>query len=198
MPRDKFPTSVSAPEIEKCATNLRSLLGVGNSSYFNIIEAIEILLPQRFPNFFVEVVSPEKMGAIEAFTDFGPTRVSIRQDVYDNAYRDEARSRFTIAHELGHLCLHWGYPRPRLPLALAKKRFHRSRNEKRLESEANRFAAAFLMPKAIAYKFDAPKGLAKLCRVSELAASCRLNDLWLQGDELEAKAVRTLFGTGID
>ena len=24
------------------------------------------------------------------------------------------RARFTIAHELGHTCLHWGFPRPRL------------------------------------------------------------------------------------
>lgn len=45
------------------------------------------------------------------------------------------RQRFTVAHELGHLVLHAGTGQPTSPEAAA-----------RMENEANRFAAAFLVP----------------------------------------------------
>ncbi|MFT2690221.1 helix-turn-helix domain-containing protein [Clavibacter zhangzhiyongii] len=45
------------------------------------------------------------------------------------------RQRFTVAHELGHLILHAGSPQPSSPAEAS-----------RLEREANRFAAAFLVP----------------------------------------------------
>ncbi len=45
------------------------------------------------------------------------------------------RQRFTVAHELGHLVLHSGSAQPSTPADAA-----------RLEREANRFAAAFLVP----------------------------------------------------
>ncbi len=47
----------------------------------------------------------------------------------------EIRQRFTVAHELGHLVLHSGSAQPSTPADAA-----------RLEREANRFAAAFLVP----------------------------------------------------
>ena len=43
------------------------------------------------------------------------------------------RGRFDAAHELGHLVLHWEHQEPHRPAA---------------EEEANRFAAAFLMPRS--------------------------------------------------
>lgn len=54
---------------------------------------------------------------------------------------DNARFRFTVAHELGHLCLH----RKIAPV------FHELADdapfvERRVEREADRFAASFLMP----------------------------------------------------
>lgn len=45
------------------------------------------------------------------------------------------RQRFTLAHELGHLSLHSDLPPPKTP-----------EEAKRLEKQANRFAAAFLTP----------------------------------------------------
>ncbi|RKR76368.1 helix-turn-helix domain-containing protein [Frondihabitans australicus] len=45
------------------------------------------------------------------------------------------RQRFTVAHELGHLVLHAGATQPAAPAEAA-----------RMEREANRFAAAFLVP----------------------------------------------------
>lgn len=45
------------------------------------------------------------------------------------------RQRFTVAHEIGHLVLHAGTPQPTTPAEAA-----------RMERQANRFAAAFLVP----------------------------------------------------
>lgn len=66
-----------------------------------------------------------------------PTREMLISDTLVNA---EPRFRFTIAHELGHILLH-----PRLR-AEFRERADGNYVEKRLEREADRFAAAFLMP----------------------------------------------------
>jgi hypothetical protein len=64
-----------------------------------------------------------------------------------------SRDRFTIAHELGHLFLHYPAVRLRysnvLPVEMAATRYlpdAASEEIKRCEWEANWFAAAFLMP----------------------------------------------------
>lgn len=58
--------------------------------------------------------------------------------------KDRARSRFNAAHEFGHLVLHQQY---------SEDDFLKTEIHKQMESEANLFAAAFLMPKEL-FKFD--------------------------------------------
>ena len=57
------------------------------------------------------------------------------------------RDRFTIAHELGHYCLHYVLPRNRGELQ-AERVVALRKGSNRIEWEANWFAAAFLMPAA--------------------------------------------------
>lgn len=77
------------------------------------------------------------------------------------------RTRFSLAHELGHLFLHMGYLTDRWNNAetFQDSIYYRSYNRKDMnysqeESEANEFAAAFLMPKEqfkdslISHKFN--------------------------------------------
>lgn len=69
--------------------------------------------------------------------------------VVNNRYRDARRRRFTIAHELGHWCLH-------------RQRLRRSSLELagELEGEANEFAGALLIPTEHLYMtthFDAER-----------------------------------------
>jgi Zn-dependent peptidase ImmA (M78 family) len=191
MKPDKAPKELSPSTIEHYAERLRVLLMLGDAPYFNIVNAVENDLPQHLRNFSIEVFSREELG-VAAHTEFGPARVLIRQDVYDGAHQDDPKSRFTIAHELGHLCLHWGYPMPRL--APESPQFQRSPVKRRVEAEANLFASAFLMPKAVALKYNNKSRLAKICRVSELAATIRLSHLLLSTDELTTTDVRNLFG----
>jgi Zn-dependent peptidase ImmA (M78 family) len=68
------------------------------------------------------------------------------------------RQRFTVAHELGHLILHSGSGQPSTPADAA-----------RLEREANRFAAAFLVPGDAALEdLEAAGGRVTLSVLSQL------------------------------
>lgn len=191
--RPKHPPPFLAAAIEEYTQLLRILLGVEDQPRFNIIPVIENGLMKYLKNFSLEIWSQEALGKVHAFTAFGPARMVVREDVYEAAYKDEARARFTIAHELGHLCLHWGYPRPRQ--APEFQNIGRSPIVNRIENEANHFAGAFLMPKFVAHQLADPDRLAQRCCVSNLAATKRLDDLLRRGDALNATTVRTLFGS---
>ncbi len=84
------------------------------------------------------------------------------------------RDRFTIAHELGHYILHSDYGKYRIKAA-------RSGSDKveKVESEANYFAAGFLMPKGLfekeLQKTKDPLHLASKFMVSVLAAKIRMD-----------------------
>lgn len=74
--------------------------------------------------------------------------------IHLNQNKPYFRTRFSLAHELGHLFLHMGYMTDRWALTedFEDSIYYRSYNRKDMnysqeESEANEFAAAFLMPK---------------------------------------------------
>lgn len=118
----------------------------------------------------------------------GVPLISINPD--QNRY--EPRRRFTLAHELGHLCLHALEGR-----GFTDSRRTMSRTESywdRYESEANNFAAELLMPAELLYEFiwnnfdDDHVGvwegykinqLAQAFEVSTPAMEYRLNNLGL-------------------
>ena len=84
-----------------------------------------------------------------------------------------ARQRFTVAHELGHALLHNEGVHPRSDVRLTKY--------KRLEAEANKFAAALLMPSEhVVMAFNLGKNLEELAAifgVSQTAMRIRLETL---------------------
>lgn len=190
--RPRHPKPNTPSVIEGYTQGLRKLLRLGDSPYFNIVSVIENGLGRHLQGFALEVLSHKELRSVEAFTAFNPVRIGVREDVYEGAYKNDTRARFTVAHELGHLCLHWGYPRPRLAPEAQKPNDPSAKG--RVEKEANQFAAAFLMPRALADKIDEPRRLANLCRVSDEAAYYRLHDLWAQNDSLTTEGVRKLFG----
>ncbi|MGP4061467.1 helix-turn-helix domain-containing protein [Halobacillus sp. H74] len=116
-------------EIENIAQNLRRRFGIGNGPISDVV----LLL--------------EKNGAIISRSEFGDFRIDACSKWNDTNQRpfimlgndknSAARSRFDIAHELGHLILH-----PNLTWA----EFNNKTNYKIIEKEANYFATAFLLP----------------------------------------------------
>jgi Zn-dependent peptidase ImmA (M78 family) len=72
-----------------------------------------------------------------------------------NALHHPHRQRFTIAHEIGHLCLHRDHITNTVhvdkgfPVSVLKRDATSAAGTERLEIEANQFAAALLMPRKI-------------------------------------------------
>lgn len=108
--------------------------------------------------------------------------------IYYEAYDLVVRQRFSIAHELGHFCLH-SHQRDHCQCAHAAIDPQDSDDAPlmampRLESEANAFAAAFLMPQTLLMADIAQFGrcvsfLAARYQVSEPAMRWRLHRLGL-------------------
>lgn len=115
------------PEGIDRATHAASLLreewGLGSEPIGNLVKLLE--------RHGVRVLSLSEKGArgLSAFTFWGNDE---KPYIYLNMVGSMERSRFDAAHELGHLVLH---------------RHHDSADVK-IEEEADRFASAFLIPKA--------------------------------------------------
>jgi Zn-dependent peptidase ImmA (M78 family)/transcriptional regulator with XRE-family HTH domain len=69
---------------------------------------------------------------VDAFSRGGKRNIAVLSTLKDSA----VRTRYDLAHELGHLCLHSGLGPPDSP-----------EKDERRELEADRFAGAFLLPK---------------------------------------------------
>ncbi|MFB2561567.1 ImmA/IrrE family metallo-endopeptidase [Rhizobium sp. IMFF44] len=96
------------------------------------------------------------------------------------------RDRFTIAHELGHLFLHFPKVKrdhPGVPMVATRKVDQADQVQRRAEWEANWFAAAFVMPAEPFRHYhaagDSAVELARRFGVSQSAAEVRASTLGL-------------------
>lgn len=96
--------------------------------------------------------------------------ISIRSDVYDKLFEGCGHSRFTIAHEFGHLVMHKN----------VVPSFARGEHQIFEDSEwqADVFASEFLIDSDLVdLKTDTPVTISERCGVSEFAAEVKLNKL---------------------
>ncbi|WP_052118721.1 helix-turn-helix domain-containing protein [Burkholderia pseudomallei] len=122
LPRYDFEEGVAASveAIEQTAERARAHWGLGLGPIQNITRVAENAGAVVMP---INGLAPE----IDAIS-FATRRPIVAMNA-DNG--SACRSRFGIAHEIGHLCLHIGV----------------RTGDKLTESQANRFASAFLMPR---------------------------------------------------
>lgn len=125
--------------------------------------------------------------------------VSLKDDLSGIFYKDEEnncwvlhvneehhpnRRRYTIAHELGHFCLH-----RHLKQVFEDKIFFRGGESSKMEWQANDFASAILMPEE-EFRGEVRSGkrkveeLAKVFQVSTLALRIRAKNLGMSGHGL--------------
>jgi len=117
-------------------------MGLNEGDYFDVVQFLEYKLHLIFPEFHLEIVEYSEMPFKYAEALPETKCIRIREDVYDGAVEGNARDRFTLAHEIGHLWLH----RP------GKIRLARSHNKENIppykcpEWQANTFAGELLVP----------------------------------------------------
>jgi Zn-dependent peptidase ImmA (M78 family) len=157
----KRANSTANNDIESRAQHLRASLGLADESVFNIVELLEKELPKAIKDFRLEVLPRSQEQEIYSTTV--PLRMFVTEHIYNLARQGDARSRFMVAHELGHLLLHH-----------KSVQLRASGRSKTAESEASKFALAFLIPLSIARGFNDPNLLSLYCKVDRKVAEMRM------------------------
>ncbi len=141
----------------------------------------------------VQLAKKEGYGVVEAtFRDKNISGgIQFKTDtengkMYINANDSPLRQRFSLAHEVGHSCMHSNVSEYSKGVLENINMFRDSSNHNIEEVEANAFAAALLMPESIVCemwrKWRSTEILADIFKVSLSAMSFRLYNLGLKGD----------------
>jgi hypothetical protein len=198
----------SIVELEKEASSQRKKLGVHFEEKINIVGILERGLSKAISGFRFDVIEDDDCRiarGILAFTQFNPPKIGVRRTVYRNVMADDPQARFILVHELAHAVLHRGLMvgRELAYTILATRpdevlKSHIDRFEDDLETEADRFAAAFLVPiwrincmsaEQISQSFCVTKELAesRLVQVNAIRAELLGKSSAIVGDQLEPK-----------
>lgn len=131
LPPANIPNFSSDITIEEAARKLREEWNLGNGPIKNMVELLEV-------NGIVVSTSKMNLQVIDAYTQ---TRKINNKDVYfvvlGNDKGSYFRRQFDGAHELGHIILH----ESNLDISTLS-----TEQEKQIETEANQFASALLLP----------------------------------------------------
>ena len=94
-------------EIRAFAEQLRKVLTDDSDfKYLDIVKMLEHKIPEMYPGFRYEIVEPWELPDREAEMNPFDFCIRIQEPIYIKALNGDGRSRFTIAHELGHFFLH--------------------------------------------------------------------------------------------
>jgi Zn-dependent peptidase ImmA (M78 family) len=163
----------STAQIRQMADKVRKVLGVvkGQSEdKLDIIEVIDILLPQCLPQIEINLLPDEEMGEDHGRTYPDKFLIELRENTYIGAMNGSGRDVFTVAHEIGHLFLHQNaasFARSK-PTATIKP-YENS------EWQADQFAAEILMPYELCINCSCSSDIQYRFGVSRSAAENRFN-----------------------
>src|SRR5580693_10497900 len=151
----------SRQDIAEIARDLRKSLGIDGQFSPDLSIAL-LRLKTVYPKFRLKIVSDEDLPNTEAKAFCKLYILKIRESILKALDRSgDPRTRWTVAHEFGHLALQ--HP---------KNVFRKHRNQpirksdRQLEREANIFAAEFLMPTHLAQRFTTVNDLSTRFQVS--------------------------------
>ena len=141
-PKESGANRYTEDEIEDIAETVRDSFGLGLGPISNVVRLLE-----SKGVIVCRIVIPEEK--IEAFSFWRGERPFV---FLASEKESAARSRLDAAHELGHLCLHrW----------VGSEEIEDPKILKEIEKEADRFAAAFLLPrKSFANEIYSPRLMA--------------------------------------
>jgi len=169
MPPRQLSTKVSPRSkrsIQQEAQNLRDALGI-KIPHLPIVRIYEVL--QHLDDLELAIEEDWHLPEEEAVTYPDLKTIRIRESVYDAACAGDARSRFTLAHELGHYFMHRDQ----------NASFSRSGNHKiyfDCEWQADRFASELLIDRRLFTSDWSVEEIMQEFEVSQKAAEIALHD----------------------
>ena len=99
-PRKESEIRTSAEQMRKVLTNHPDI------KFLDIVNILELKMPEIFPGFRYEIVDTSEMPDREAEMNPFEFCIRIQEPIYRKAIDGDGHCRFTIAHELGHFFLH--------------------------------------------------------------------------------------------
>jgi IrrE N-terminal-like domain len=165
----------SAKDIAATTLAWRDALGISHDWAPDVVRLLESEVPKLVREFALVVRPDEEMADIEAYTEFNPPHIAVRDSVYYLARKRDGRCRMTFVHELGHLVMHPGIAK--LRTEGAAKTIKEIRPYESAEWQAKKFASLFLMPEHIVVQFENAHQIAECCQVSAQAAQIRFDEI---------------------
>jgi putative toxin-antitoxin system, toxin component len=158
----------------RLVTQLTRLI-FGIKGYFcDVVGILEKFGTGHFSDYKFEIIADNDPILQDAWAITTPHErtIRIKESVYNNACNGEPQSRFTIAHELGHLFLHHKFDET----FAREKAYGYIETWRDSEWQADTFAAEILMPKDLVRGLTIEE-ICKNCGVSHSAAETRLRKL---------------------
>lgn len=131
---------------------------------FPIMDVLEFRLPAIEEGFHLEVCSHAEMGVEEGLVLANSKCIKLREDVYEGAWKDVGRDRFTACHELGHYLLH-------RQVAMARVRDDSHPVYRDAEWQADTFAGGLLMSTRHLAQLGCADAAAAQCGMTPMAAN---------------------------
>ncbi|HKR87985.1 MAG TPA: ImmA/IrrE family metallo-endopeptidase [Phenylobacterium sp.] len=146
------------------AEQVRATFVNSDEIYFPIMDVLEFRLQRFFDGFYVDPCSKEEMGSEEGLVIAGENCIKLREDVYEGAWNDIGRDRFTACHEFGHFLMH-------RQITMARVRDDASPIYCDAEWQADTFAGALLMSANHLPEFPTSDAAAIKCGMTPMAAT---------------------------
>jgi hypothetical protein len=166
-------TPLSKRQIKEIADWVRKLLVSGSRSNFDVTEVLERLRDRVYFNWgklkIVFQPMPDDNPAEVAINENGKT-LFVDPEIWEDAKMGEPKSRYILAHELGHIVLHEHYVQP-----YSDQSATAYQEEKSTEWQAHRFAEFFLLGDSEVGCGDPLFCIAATCGVEMAVVRCRLD-----------------------
>lgn len=163
-------------DFERKARKMRVALGIDDQLCPDVIDVVQKLKHRGSITDYVRVPD-HLMQEAEAKFDPCDRKLYLRESTYCAARKCEPRARWTVAHEIGHIALHHDRARNRSTLPTEIEQI--APTIRRDETQAHKFAAAFLAPYHRAnFSLEMTSNeVAKLFGISLPAATRRVQEL---------------------
>jgi transcriptional regulator with XRE-family HTH domain len=154
---------LSTEVIRDFAEKVRSTFVDDTRVDFPIMEVLEFKLATLVDGFHIDVQDKEAMGKEEGRVIAGENIIMLRQDVYEGAWKDSGRDRFTACHEFAHFLMH-------RTVTMARTRDDHEKIYCDAEWQADTFAGTLLMSFRHLPRFKDTNDAAHQCKMSVPAA----------------------------
>jgi transcriptional regulator with XRE-family HTH domain len=155
--------AVSTRTLWDFAEKVRSVFVGEDEICFPIMDVLEFRLPTFEAGFHLDVCSHAEMGAEEGLVLAGANCIKLREDVYEGAWNDDGRDRFTACHELGHYLLH-------RQVVMARVRDESHPVYRDAEWQADTFAGGLLLSPRHLPRLGSQENAALQCGMTSMAA----------------------------